>query len=161
MTISAGDTIPDVTIKTMGEKGPTDISTRTLLGTGRAVLFAVPGAFTPTCSDHHLPSFVIRGDDLRAKGVDTIACVSVNDAFVMSAWGQQQNVGDGIVMLADGNGDFTDALGLVMDGTGFGLGKRSQRYAMIIENGVVTHLGIETAGGTIEKSGAEAVLAAL
>ncbi len=161
MTIAVGDTIPDVTIKTLGESGPTNVSTKELLGTGKVVLFAVPGAFTPTCSDHHLPSYVVRGEDLKAKGVDTIACLSVNDVFVMKAWGADQGVGDDILMLADGNGEFTEAIGLTMDGTGFGLGKRSQRYAMIIEDGVVQVLNIETAGGSIEKSGAEAILAAL
>jgi len=161
MTIAVGDTFPDVKVMTMGESGPTPIQTGELLGSGKVVLFAVPGAFTPTCSDFHLPSYVIRNAELRAKGVDTIACVSVNDAFVMDAWGKDQNVGDGVVMLADGNGDLTKALGLEMDGTNFGLGTRSQRYAMVIEDGTVTLLNIETAGGSIEKSGAEAILNAL
>jgi len=161
MAIAVGDRIPDVTITTLSEKGPTPVQTADVLGSGKVVLFAVPGAFTPTCSDHHLPSYVVRNEELRAKGVDTIACISVNDAFVMGAWGKDQNVGDGVLMLADGNGDFTKALGLEMDGTGFGLGLRSQRYAMIIDNGVVSLLNIETGAGTIEKSGAEAILAAL
>ena len=161
MPIAIGDTIPDVTVRTLTESGPTPGQTAEILGNGTVVLFAVPGAFTPTCSDFHLPSYVIRNEELRAKGVDTIACVSVNDAFVMGAWGEQQGVGDGVLMLADGNGDFTKALGLEMDGTGFGLGSRSQRYAMILRDGVVEMLNIETAGGSIEKSGAEAVLAAL
>ena len=161
MTIAVGDTIPDVTIRTFTESGPTPVQTGEVLGTGTVVLFAVPGAFTPTCSDFHLPSYVIRNEELRAKGVDTIACLSVNDAFVMGAWGEQQGVGDGVLMLADGNGEFTRALGLEMDGSGFGLGTRSQRYAMILRDGVVETLSIETAGGSIEKSGAEAVLAAL
>ncbi|MEI6453280.1 MAG: peroxiredoxin [Actinomycetes bacterium] len=161
MAISVGTTIPDIEIRSMGDSGPAPIRTADALGHGKVVLFAVPGAFTPTCSDFHLPSFVLRNEELRAKGVDTIACISVNDAFVMSAWGAQQNVGDGVLMLADGNGDFTKALGLEMDGSGFGLGIRSQRYAMIIEEGVVSMLNIETAPGSIEQSGAEAVLAAL
>ena len=161
MTIAVGDTIPDVTIRTMTASGPTPIQTAEILGTGTTVLFAVPGAFTPTCSDFHLPSYILRNEELRAKGVDTIACLSVNDAFVMGAWGEQQGVGDSVMMLADGNGDFTRALGLEMDGSGFGLGTRSQRYAMIIEDGVVSMLNIETAPGSIEQSGAEAVLAAL
>jgi peroxiredoxin len=161
MAIAVGDTIPDIEVRTLGEAGPTPVNTADVLGKGKVVLFAVPGAFTPTCSDHHLPSYVIRNEELRAKGVDTIACISVNDAFVMGAWGESQNVGDGIVMLADGNGDFTKAIGLEMNGTGFGLGIRSQRYAMVIEDGVVTMLSIETAPGTIEASGAEAVLNAL
>jgi len=161
MTIAVGDTIPDVTIRTMTASGPTPIQTAELLGTGTSVLFGVPGAFTPTCSDFHLPSYILRNEELRAKGVDTIACLSVNDAFVMGAWGEQQGVGDSVMMLADGNGDFTRALGLEMDGSGFGLGTRSQRYAMILRDGVVEMISIETAGGSIEKSGAEAVLAAL
>jgi alkyl hydroperoxide reductase subunit AhpC len=161
MTIAVGDTIPDVTIRTMTASGPTPIQTAEILGTGTTVLFAVPGAFTPTCSDFHLPSYILRNEELRAKGVDTIACLSVNDAFVMGAWGEQQGVGDSVMMLADGNGDFTRALGLEMDGSGFGLGTRSQRYAMILRDGVVEMISIETAGGSIEKSGAEAVLAAL
>ena len=161
MTIAVGDTIPDVTIRTMTASGPTPIQTAEILGTGTTVLFAVPGAFTPTCSDFHLPSYILRNEELRAKGVDTIACLSVNDAFVMGAWGEQQGVGDGVLMLADGNGDFTRAIDLVMDGSGFGLGLRSKRYAMIIEDGVVTLLNLETKPGSIEESGAEAVLAAL
>ena len=161
MTIAVGDTIPDVTIRTMTASGPTPIQTAEILGTGTTVLFGVPGAFTPTCSDFHLPSYILRNEELRAKGVDTIACLSVNDAFVMGAWGEQQGVGDSVMMLADGNGDFTRALGLEMDGSGFGLGTRSQRYAMILRDGVVEMISIETAGGSIEKSGAEAVLAAL
>ncbi|MEI8405414.1 MAG: peroxiredoxin, partial [Actinomycetes bacterium] len=154
MTIAVGDTIPDVTIRTMTASGPTPIQTAEILGTGTTVLFAVPGAFTPTCSDFHLPSYILRNEELRAKGVDTIACLSVNDAFVMGAWGEQQGVGDSVMMLADGNGDFTRALGLEMDGSGFGLGTRSQRYAMILRDGVVEMISIETAGGSIEKSGA-------
>ena len=161
MPIAVGDTIPDVTVRTLTESGPTPVQTADVLGKGTVVLFAVPGAFTPTCSDVHLPSYVIRNEELRAKGVDTIACISVNDAFVMGAWGEQQGVGDGVLMLADGNGDFTKAIDLEMDGSGFGLGSRSQRYAMILRDGVVETLSIETAGGSIEKSGAEAILAAL
>ena len=149
MAIATGDRLPDVKVMTLTSSGPTPVQTAEVLGTGKVVLFAVPGAFTPTCSDHHLPSFVIRNEDLRAKGVDTIACISVNDAFVMGAWGESQNVGDGVLMLADGNGEFTKALGLEMDGTGFGLGIRSQRYAMVIDDGVVTLLYLETAPGSI------------
>jgi peroxiredoxin len=161
MPIAPGDTIPDVKVMTMTESGPTPLQTGEVLGSGKVVLFAVPGAFTPTCSDYHLPSFVIRNEELRAKGVDTIACLSVNDAFVMGAWGDAQQVGDGVLMLADGNGDFTRAVGLEMDGSGIGLGTRSKRYAMIIEDGTVTLLNLETAPGSIEASGAEAILAAL
>jgi glutaredoxin/glutathione-dependent peroxiredoxin len=160
MSIAVGDTIPNVDIKTFTEAGPTTISTHDALGSGVAVLFAVPGAFTPTCSDYHLPSYVLRNEELRAKGVSTIACLSVNDPFVMGAWGRDQNVGDSVLMLADGNGEFTKALGLEMDGTGFGLGIRSRRFAMIIEDGVVKNLFLEEGPG-IEASGAENILAAL
>ena len=161
MAIKVGDSIPDVKVMTLTASGPAPVQTGELLGSGKVVLFAVPGAFTPTCSDHHLPSYIVRNEELRAKGVDTIACISMNDAFVMGAWGEAQGVGEGVVMLADGNGEFTKALGLEMDGSNFGLGTRSQRYAMVIDNGVVSLLNIETAPGTIEQSGAEAVLAAL
>ena len=160
MTIAVGDRIPDVQVMTFGPDGPTHVQTGDVLGTGKVVLFAVPGAFTPTCSDFHLPSYVIRNEELRAKGVDTIACISVNDAFVMGAWGKDQNVGDGVMMLADGNGDFTEAIGLQMDGSGFGLGTRSQRYAAIIEDGVVTSLEVEPGPG-LSVSAADAVLALL
>ena len=120
-----------------------------MLGHGKVVLFAVPGAFTPTCSDHHLPGFVMRAEDLKAKGADSIVCLAVNDPFVMGAWGKDQNVGREVVMLADGNGEFTQAMGLTMDGSGFGLGAlRSQRYAAIIDDGVVTWLAVEPGPGS-------------
>ena len=125
---------------TIGPEGPPTCRPATSWASGKVVLFAVPGAFTPTCSDYHLPSYVIRHDELRAKGVDTVACISVNDPFVMDAWGEAQHVGDSVTMLADGNGEFTAAIGLEMDGSGFGLGTRSQRYAMVLEDGVVTAL---------------------
>lgn len=160
MAISVGDRIPDVQVMTMTAEGPKPVRTGELLGTGKAVLFAVPGAFTPTCSDHHLPGFVIRAEELAAKGVGTVACIAVNDAFVMGAWGAAREVGDSVVMLADGNGEFTKAMGLELDGSGFGLGTRSQRYAAVIEDGTVTHLAVESGGG-LEVSSAEAVLAAL
>ena len=131
-----------------------------LLGSGKVVLIAVPGAFTPTCSDHHLPGFVLRADDLVAKGVDTVACVSVNDAFVMGAWGQAQGAGGKVVMLADGNGEFAAAMGLEMDGSGFGLGTRSQRYAAVIDDGLITELLVEPGPG-LEASTVDAVLARL
>ena len=136
------------------------MQTGEVLGSGKVVLFAVPGAFTPTCSDYHLPSFVIRHDDLMAKGVGTVACISVNDPFVMAAWAEDQHVGDLVLMLADGNGEFTKAVGLEMDGSGFGLGTRSQRYAMVIEDGVVTALNVEPGPG-LSVSAADAVLAVL
>ena len=124
MTIAIGDQIPEVKVFTFGDKGPEATTSTEVLGQGKVVLFGVPGAFTPTCSDHHLPGFVLRAEELRSKGVDKVVCVSVNDPFVMSAWGADQNVGDSVVMLADGNGELAAALGLTMDGTGFGLGSR-------------------------------------
>jgi peroxiredoxin len=160
MTISAGDRIPDVKLMRMTEKGVRPVQSTEVLGSGKVVLFAVPGAFTPTCSDYHLPGYVIRADELRAKGVDKVACVAVNDAFVMDAWGKAREVGENVVMLGDGNGDFASAMGLEMDGSGFGLGKRSKRYAAILEDGVVKQLFVEEAG-KLEVSSAEAVLAAL
>src|SRR5580698_7827009 len=160
MTIAIGDRIPDVKVMTSRPDGPVPVQTADVLGTGKVVLFAVPGAFTPTCSDYHLPSYVIRHDDLVAKGVDSVVCLSVNDPFVMSAWGDSQNVGDSVVMLADGNGEFTAAVGLEMDGSGFGLGSRSQRYAMVIEDGVVTTLNVEPGPG-LTVSAADAILEAL
>ena len=160
MTLSAGDKIPDVEVRTMGEEGPVAVRTGDVLGKGKVVLFAVPGAFTPGCSRIHLPGFVQQAQDVTDKGVDTIACIAVNDAFVMDAWGKDQQVGDSIVMLADGNGDFTEAMGLVMDGTGIGLGKRSKRYAAIIEDGVIKSLDVETAPG-VDVSSCAAVLSRL
>ncbi len=160
MAISVGEQIPDIQLRTMTNEGPKALGAHEALGRGRVVLFAVPGAFTPTCSDHHLPGFVVRADEIRAKGVDTIACVSVNDPFVMGAWGKDQGVGESVLMLADGNGDFTKAMGLEMDGSSFGLGVRSQRYAAILEDGVVKELFVEPNPG-LAVSSAESVLAAL
>lgn len=155
-----GDRIPDVEVRTMGPEGPTPIRTGDALGSGKVVLFAVPGAFTPGCSKIHLPGFVADADSLKAKGVDRIACISINDAWVMEAWGEAQGVGDKILLLADGNGDFTEAMGLAFDGAGFGLGKRSQRYAAIIEDGVITSLDVEPGGG-VDVSSCQAVLSRL
>jgi peroxiredoxin len=160
MSISVGDRIPDIEVMTFGSNGPERIRTGEALGSGKVVLFAVPGAFTPTCSDYHLPSYIIRNDELKAAGVDTVACISVNDPFVMGAWGEAQHVGDTVLMVADGNGEFTSAVGLEMDGSGFGLGKRSQRYAMLIEDGVVTVLNVEPGPG-LTVSAADAMLSAL
>ncbi len=157
MAIAVGDKIPDIQVMTTGRGGPVHVQTGEVLGSGKVVLFAVPGAFTPTCSDYHLPSYVIRQDELKAKGVDTVACISVNDPFVMDAWGKDQKVGDAVVMLADGNGEFTRAVGLEMDGSGFGLGTRSQRYAMVIDDGVVTTLSVEPGAG-MTVSAADAIL---
>jgi peroxiredoxin len=157
MAIAEGDRIPDIKVMIPGEDGmPTPAQTGELLGSGKVVLFAVPGAFTPGCSNVHMPGFVVKTDDLLAKGVDTIACIAVNDAFVMKAWGDDQNAGV-IQMIGDGNGDFTKAVGLEMDGSGFGLGQRSRRYAMILQDGVVQKLLVEE-GGAVDKSSAENVL---
>ena len=159
MTIQVGDKIPQATMKVMGEKGPQDMTTDDLFAGKKVVLFALPGAFTPTCSAAHLPGYVANADKIKAKGVDSVVCLSVNDAFVMSAWGADKNAEE-LIMLADGNGDFTSAVGLEMDGSAFGLGKRSQRYAMIAEDGVVTALNVE-ALGAFEVSAADAIMALL
>ena len=160
MTIAVGDKIPSATLKHLGPDGMSDVTTDELFGGKKVVVFAVPGAFTPTCSAKHLPSFVQHADQLKGKGVDSIACVAVNDAFVMDAWGKDQGAGDKVMMLADGNSEFTDALGLAFDASGFGMGTRSQRYAMVVDDGKVTVLNVE-APGAYEVSSAEAVLAAL
>ena len=160
MAIAVGDTIPDIRVMIAGPQGPIHVQTGEVLGSGRVVLFAVPGAFTPTCSDYHLPSYVIRHDDLLAKGVDRVVCVSVNDPFVMAAWAEDQQVGDLVTMMADGNGELTAAVGLEMDGSGFGLGTRSQRYAMVLEDGVVTVLHVEPGAG-LTVSAADAILEVL
>ena len=160
MTIKVGDKIPSATLMQMKDGGPKPVKTDDLFAGKKVVLFALPGAFTPTCSAKHLPSFVQNADAIKAKGIDTIACVSVNDAFVMGAWGEQQKVGDKIMMLGDGNGDLTRALGLEMDGSRFGMGKRSQRFAMIVDNGVVTKLDVEEPGA-FAVSSAEHVLTQL
>ena len=156
MSIQVGDSIPAVTLKVMGEKGPSDITTEELFAHKKVVLFAVPGAFTPGCSLTHLPGYVVKADEIKAKGVDSIVCVSVNDAFVIGAWGKDQNA-DEVVMLADGNGELTKALGLEMDASGFGMGIRSKRYAMIVDNNEVSYLAVEPAGG-IDVSAAEKIL---
>jgi peroxiredoxin len=158
MPISVGDKVPDVEVKTMTSDGPQTVHTGEVLGQGKVVLFAVPGAFTPGCSKIHLPGFVQGADSLRGKGVDRIVCVAVNDAWVMQAWGEAQGVGDNILMLADGNGDFTKAMGLEMDGSGIGLGLRSQRYAAVIEDGIITSLDVEPKPG-VDVSSCQHVLA--
>jgi glutaredoxin/glutathione-dependent peroxiredoxin len=160
MTINVGDKVPSVTLKHPSLEGPKEISTDELFRGKKVALFAVPGAFTPTCSQRHLPGYVDRAADIKAKGVDLIACLSVNDAFVMGAWGKDQNAGDKVMMLADGSGDFTRAVGLELDATKAGLGKRSQRYSMVVDNGVVTALNIEKPG-QFEVSSAEAMLKGL
>ena len=159
MTIQIGDRIPDSSLMIMTDGKPTPVTTADLFGGKKVVLFSVPGAFTPTCSVKHLPSFVDNVEEFLGKGVDTIACMAVNDIFVMNAWGKSANVGK-IVMLADGNGDFTESLGLELDASGFGMGGRSQRFALIADDGVVSHLFIE-APGEYRVSAAEHVLLSL
>ncbi len=160
MTIKAGDKLPQSNFMAMGENGPEPKTTSDIFGGKRVALFAVPGAFTPTCSAQHLPSFIEKAGDLKVAGIDSIACLSVNDVFVMGAWGEQQEVGQNVEMLADGNGDFTKDIGLELDGTGFGMGQRSQRYAMVVNDGVVEHLFVE-APGEYKVSSAEHMLEAL
>jgi peroxiredoxin (alkyl hydroperoxide reductase subunit C) len=160
MTIKVGDTIPSMKLMQGTADGPKEIATDDIFKGKKVVLFAVPGAFTPTCSAKHLPGFVQNVAALKAKGVDSVVCLAVNDAFVMAAWGKDQGVGDGIIMLADGSAAFTKALGLELDLVPRGMGVRSQRFALIAENGRVTHLAVEAPGG-FEVSRAEAILAAL
>lgn len=158
--IKVGDKLPEVGFKVMGENGPEAMEAGALFGGKKVVIFSVPGAFTPTCSAKHLPGFVEKAAEIKSKGVDTIACVAVNDAFVMDAWGKDQSAGDKVVMLADGSADWTKAVGLELDLMGAGLGLRGQRFALIADDGVVTHLAVEE-GGAFEVSSAEAILAAL
>ncbi|HVB27889.1 MAG TPA: peroxiredoxin [Mycobacteriales bacterium] len=160
MSIRPGDKIPDISVQIMTADGPQPIQTGEALGEGKVVLFAVPGAFTPGCSKVHLPGFVQQADALTDKGVDRIVCVAVNDAWVMDAWGREQGVGDKILMLADGSGEFTRAMGLELDGRAFGLGMRSQRYAAVIEDGLVARLDVEEKPG-VDVSSCASVLAAL
>ena len=157
MTIKVGDTLPGATFMTPTDEGPAPISTEELFKGKTVALFAVPGAFTPTCSAKHLPGFKEQAKALKAKGVDKIACVSVNDVFVMKAWGKDQGIKDEVLMLADGNGEFTKALGLEMDGSKFGMGLRSKRYSLVAENGVVTQLNVEE-GGEFRVSSADYLL---
>lgn len=159
MTIKEGDKLPEATVHIMKDGRPTPVSTSELFAGKKVVLFAVPGAYTPTCSQAHLPGFVVNADAIKAKGVDSIVCMAVNDAFVMDSWGKDHNA-EQLVMVGDGNGEFTKALGLEMDGSGFGLGTRSQRFAMVVEDGVVTKLAVEEPG-KFEVSKAEAVLEGL
>lgn len=156
MTIQVGDKVPAATFKVMTADGPADMSSDEVFAGKKVVFFAVPGAFTPGCSMTHLPGFVVQADAIKAKGVDTIACMAVNDAFVMGSWGQAQNA-DEILMLADGNGEFTSAIGMELDASGFGMGTRCARFGMIVEDGTVTYLGIE-APGEIKASSAEVML---
>ena len=160
MTIEVGNTIPTATLKYIGVDGVTNIEVSKHFSNKKIVVFFVPGAFTPTCSAKHLPGFVEYSADILGKGVDEIICISVNDPFVMNAWEKEQNSKGKVTLLADGNGEFTEALGLSFDGSNFGLGKRSKRFAMIVDNGTVSHLAIEEAGA-FEISSAESILKAL
>ena len=157
MSVAVGDQVPDVEVQLMGEEGPVTVRSGEVLGSGKVVLFAVPGAFTPGCSRIHLPGFVAQADELASKGVDKIACVSVNDPWVMQAWAASQGVGDKIVMIADGSAKFAEAMGLTGDMTAAGLGVRSQRYAAVIEDGVIRNLDVEPKRG-VDVSSCEAVL---
>jgi len=160
MTIKAGERMPAGTLKTMTKDGPRDVSTEELFKGKKVVLFSVPGAFTPTCDAKHLPGFVQLADQLRAKGVDTLACMAVNDVFVMNAWGKASNVGEKILMLADGNGDYAKALGLELDAKGFGMGTRGQRFSILVQDGVVRQVNVE-APGHFKVSAAEHILGQL
>lgn len=160
MAIKAGDRMPAGVLKTMTAQGPKDLTTDELFSGKKVVLFSVPGAFTPTCDAKHLPGFVQLADQLRAKGVDTVACMAVNDVFVMNAWGKASGVGEKVLMLSDGNGEYAKALGLELDARGFGMGLRGQRFALIVDNGVAKHVNIE-APGQFKVSAAEHVLAQL
>ena len=160
MTIKVGEKLPTISLKYMNKDGMQTATTDDLFKGKKAVLFGLPGAFTPTCSAKHLPGFVTNAEELKKKGVEVIACLSVNDAFVMDAWGKAQNAGEKVLMLADGNGDFAKATGLTMDGTGYGMGLRTSRWAMVLEDGKVKTLNVE-APGAFEVSSAEAVMKAL
>ena len=157
MTIKVGDHLPEATLRTMTAEGPAAKSTKDIFAGKTVALFAVPGAFTPTCSARHLPGFLDEAKNLKAKGIDLIACVSVNDVFVMDAWGKAQQVDGDILMLSDGNGEFTKAMGLELDGSKFGMGPRSQRYSLVAKDGVVTQLNVE-AGGEYRVSAADYML---
>jgi len=161
MAINVGDRLPDVNLKQLTAEGMKDVSIGELTRGKKVVLFAVPGAFTPTCSERHLPGFLEQAEAIRAKGVDTIACVAVNDPFVLNAWDKANNVGGRVQLLSDGNAQFTKAIGLELDGSGFGLGLRSQRYAMVVEDGVVRTLLVEDVPTQAEASSAKAILDAL
>jgi len=160
MTIKVGDKLPTISLKYMNKDGMQTATTDDLFKGKKAVLFGLPGAFTPTCSAKHLPGFVTHSEELKKKGVEVVACLSVNDAFVMDAWGKAQNAGEKVLMLADGNADFAKATGLTMDGTGYGMGLRTSRWAMVLEDGKVKTLNVE-APGAFEVSSAEAVMKAL
>jgi peroxiredoxin len=161
MTVKPGDKMPDAQLMHMSDAGPAPMTTAELFGGKTVALFALPGAFTPTCSNQHLPGFIQKSEELRAAGVDTIICLSVNDAFVMGAWGEQQGAGGKVMMVGDGNGELTEKLGLSMDGSGFGMGTRSLRYSMIVRDGVIETLNVEGNPGQAVDSGAENLLSQL
>ena len=158
--IKVGDRIPSATLREKTAEGVKPVTTDDLFKGKKVALFALPGAFTPTCSAKHLPGFVDKADELKAKGIDEIVCTAVNDAFVMGAWAKSTGTGDKVMMLGDGNGEFTEKMGLTLDATRNGLGKRSQRYAMVVEDGVIKQLNVE-APGAFEVSSAESVLKGL
>ena len=158
MTIKVGDKIPEATLMQMTDKGPAPVKTSDLFKGKKVVLFALPGAFTPTCSNQHLPGYIQKAGDLKAKGVDAIVCLSVNDAFVMGAWGKSQGADDKVMMLGDGNAELTKKMGLDFDGSGFGMGTRSLRYSMLVEDGVVKELNKEPNPGEAKVSGADQML---
>ncbi len=160
MTIKAGDKLPEATFMEMTADGPQPRTTADVFAGKTIALFAVPGAYTPTCSARHLPGYVDKFDELRAKGVDEVVCTSVNDVFVMGAWGKSSGAGDKVRMLADGNGAFAKAIGLELDATGFGMGKRSQRYSMVVKDGVVQEVNVEQ-GGEFKVSAADYLLGQL
>jgi peroxiredoxin len=161
MSISVGDKLPEATFTTMTAEGPTQMSTADVFAGRKVVLFAVPGAFTPTCHMKHLPGFVAHAADLKAKGVDTIACLSVNDVFVMNAWADQSEAKDVVTFLADGSAEFTKAIGMELDASGFGMGIRSKRYAMLVDDGVVKVINAEEAPSSAAISSAEKILEVL
>jgi peroxiredoxin len=160
VTINVGDKVPDGVFKVMKSDGPGAYSSKELFAGKKVVLFSVPGAFTPTCSKQHLPGFIEKAGDLKKKGIGAIACMAVNDVFVMAAWGEASGAGDKVLLLADGNGDYTRALGLELDATGFGMGKRGKRFAMVVDDGVVKQLHVENPG-EFKVSSADNVLANL
>ncbi len=159
MAIQEGDKIPSATLKYLSDEGMKDVTTDELFSGRKVVIFAVPGAFTPTCTNKHLPGFIAHAGDIKSKGVDEIVCMAVNDPFVMKAWGASAGCGPDIRLLSDGNGELTQKLGLTMDGSGFGLGQRSKRFAMIVEDGTVTKLAVDDSG--LSGTSAESILAAL
>jgi peroxiredoxin len=160
MAISVGEKIPEANLMLSTDEGPKPVTSTELFSGKKVVMFAVPGAFTPTCSAKHLPGFLDHVDQFKSKGVDEVVCLSVNDVFVMDAWGKDQSAGGKVTMAADGNGAFTTAMGLELDGSGFGMGKRSQRYALYAEDGVIKVLNVEPGPG-LEVSSAETMLAAI